>query len=493
MRFYVTLYCLFSIWAAINISFAQEFIVIDEWGHYIVEEVVDMDGDHDLDILVTQGEGFSVGCFQRVDADTWIRRSIDDGTTLEGVTGALAFDMENDGDVDVLAWRDGIEGFNPARLVWYERISMYEFEPHIIEEIGGEVDFEPQVTDMDGDGLADIFLLISFDGVVFNQRLDLYKYSGDGIFSIYPWVSYVQDNIVSFDLADLDGDSDIDLVAGFYNFQGGNDPYGVWAYITTGPQSRTPELLFNSAFGQGFRDITVADPNSDGIPDILTSFVNPIGIYKFYIQSGGSWEPITLPDQPFGGWTRTPEVVDYNCDGQQDVILWGFIGDEDVVVYLNNGELDFTYTTPLPISLSRPLEVADMDLDGDGDLLTSGVAGLGWYENDTDPGPVRVRLVPVVSSGSAGETLTIGLSVFHASQTLRSGQIWAVAHGPFGGSRIVGHEHVFFLPGQGIEVDGKTITIPNTINPGVYDYVVHAGNYPNSLAADTLTFTVQGR
>ncbi|MCD4690597.1 FG-GAP-like repeat-containing protein [bacterium] len=190
--------------------------------------------------------------------------------------------------------------------------------------------------------------------------------------------------------ADLDGDGDTDLLFKYDGMQndGGCD-VGPWVH--------------NEAWCEGLPDggecviakFDLADLDADGDADLLAGC--SYGSVLFYENTGTSLEPEwTRNDDYF--YTdfsnfRSPAAVDLDGDGDLDIVSGVSGGTTRLIVHWNDGtpqepvwieDREF-FSSIAPAGISVDPNFADIDLDGDLDLVTLPIfeddAPLGVYEN----------------------------------------------------------------------------------------------------------------
>ena len=216
--------------------------------------------------------------------------------------------------------------------------------------------------DLDGDGYVD--LVVANNLITGSANVKVLINDGDGTFTSdgdYGNDSYLPQDL---NLADIDGDGDLDLVASydFDDFAGRmlNDGSGVLSTLG----------IF--AAGDQPIDVQVGDIDGDQDMDMVVTNMNSDDI-SIMVNSGNGAFAGTLKN--VGDSPRASVLGDFDDDGDLDIATVNH-NDGDISVYLNQdaGSITFSFTFPTDYATgSFPIGItsADIDADGDLDLLTT--------------------------------------------------------------------------------------------------------------------------
>jgi hypothetical protein len=384
-------------------------------------QLVDIDGDGDLDLFIQEYSG-SVMFFERVSPspETGFVWRTDKFADLDVAEWYRFVDLDHDGDFDLLAE-------SPFSYIRYYRNEGTPFQPRFVlaadtlRDVSGEPIFSdrqniPNVADIDCDGLLDLFIG-RLTGTV--MRYEETEGNTTGIPEFRLITDRFEDiEIVAqvgslhgantMDMADYDGDGDVDL------FWGDFFEPGVLLIENTGtcasPSMRGDPTAFpanDPLVTSGYNAPALGDIDGDGDQDMVVGVLggaynpNSTTIDNLYLLEQ------TAPDEFVSRTSRLittidvgsesfPAFADLDGDGDFDLILSNKIEQLDqstarMYYFENVGNMtqpEFVWRGPWEYSGYYHFAPAFADLDGDGDLdmiLGNWRDELAYYRNEGTP------------------------------------------------------------------------------------------------------------
>ncbi|MDU8884697.1 T9SS type A sorting domain-containing protein [Yeosuana sp. MJ-SS3] len=303
--------------------------------------------------------------------------------TLEQAIDVYAFDIDGDGDLDLL----GNESY--GHILWFKNTDgLGDFSEAItIEKLGYSV-VDTFTSDLDGDGDQDVIIATS-GGIHWFENMD-----GEGTFSTLIDIGTGWGGGSAF-AADLDDDGDMDIIAGYYDDLFGslqwykNDGFG---NFTDGIAMPSDRLVI---------DVLAIDIDNDNDLDLCTTSYFSAGPGGTSSHTVGWYENTdglgTFSTQNVfsTGSGRIGDVIrstDLDGDGDPDILIGGEGTLGDQVIWFENldGMGTFGPERVIAVDLEKlyihGIHINDVDADGDMDVIASWDDGIGygeivWYEN----------------------------------------------------------------------------------------------------------------
>jgi len=276
-------------------------------------ELADLDQDGDLDIAV--GNDTAPNAIFLNDGHGHFRHHATFGQP-SSIRSLTLFDIDQDGDVDILANARGKQN-----LIYFND-GTANFPTS--QSFGNAVDstIDVAVADLNNDGHPDL-VLANRDGQQNVVLLNDFLKSGQTRFTQRIPYGSGRDETRAVAVADLDGDGNLDWVAG--NIR---QPNAIYLGDGTGGVGKT--LNFGRADGQTYT-LTIADMDNDGQPDIIVGNTAQPNAVFFNLGGGKNFREVRFgePSQA----TYNLAVGDLNQDGYLDIAVAN--SDTQNRVYLN--------------------------------------------------------------------------------------------------------------------------------------------------------------
>jgi hypothetical protein len=300
---------------------------------------------------------------------SWNKHIIDDD--IDYVFGVHAFDLDGDGDCDVL----GAAQLGDY-IAWWSNDGGYpiNWTKYIIDEFDGATSIFP--VDIDGDADIDVV------GSAWQDNEIALWYNEGGNPPI--WLK----NTVKSDFEfaheaycyDLDGDGDIDILGASSD----DNQIAWWSNDGGNPISWTEHIICNDFYGA--KSVRVADINNDGFLDVIGAAIVDDKII-WWRNSGDEpiiWDEYVIAND-FDGAHRA-EVCDLDYDGDFDIVGAAYF-DEEISWWRNDGGEPIIWNKQVITTYFKGACIGlpvDIDFDGDVDVIGTAQQGndVALFRND---------------------------------------------------------------------------------------------------------------
>jgi len=412
-----TLLLLFAIIISVRVfaQFGTEQIISTNANEATSVYSADIDGDGDLDVLSASWKDDKVAWYENTDGKGNFGSQQIIATSADGPDCVRAFDLDGDGDMDVLsssyydnkiAWYENTDGkgnFSAEKVITTNMIygswvyasdldgdgdldvlsaSIDDDKIAWYENTDGKGTFGQQQVianpdgpnnvigaDLDNDGDMDVlFDSANGDSISWCENRD-----GKGNFGASKIISLSVDKPSSVNAVDIDGDGDLDVISTSIN-----DNKVAWYENTDGKGTFGTQQIINSNANQA-RYATAADLDNDGDMDIVSaSWNNDIIAWYKNTDGKGTFGPQQIISNNANGASGV-YAADFNGDNRMDVISSSYY-DNKIACYFNNiknvqDDQNGDWTARHVTLVNTP-EADLMVRTGDIDNL-----GFGWPEN----------------------------------------------------------------------------------------------------------------
>ena len=391
-------------------AFAQGFAPLQNmpWGFEYLEytnwvTTADLDGDGDLDVLAADGATDEIAWWRNLGGGSFSTTKILTSLT-DGAFSVEAADLDGDGDMDVVS-----ASIQDGKVAWYENIDgLGSFGPQQLLAGPTTGAWSVRAADLDGDGDPDVVAALDGeDEVAWWENTD-----GQAAFGPKQVVASGVNEADTVDVADLDGDGDLDVLSGSWA-----DDLVYWSENLDGLGSLWERHTLAPCFG--VERVVAADVNGDGFVDVLTAGIDD-GIAWYENTDGlGTFGPKQLLASSADVDWRSVFAADLDRDGDRDVLACGSdsLGQPQIEWYENTDGTGGSWSAQTlfgPALFPRAVHAADLDGDLFPEILVSTAGnppnqdGVSWAENLFEPLLADVQAVSLAAGGAQTLELTGG-------------------------------------------------------------------------------------
>ena len=278
-------------------------------------------------------------------------------------------DIDNDGDQDLI-----MTGQSPATALYLNDGNGGFTEVTDITIPNRVFDGVTEFGDLDGDGDLDLYISGNNDGAGIGVFTRIYLNDGTGVFTQLSNPLLPQFQGTGAAIEDIDGDGDLDIII---SAEDENSQIVADTYLNDGNANFTPSgsTTFTPV---KFAAVAFIDVENDGDKDVIISGIqaNDNHLTRLYLNDGSGNYSVDTNTNFENLAADDIDVADTDNDGDIDILMSGLNDPFEVrtILYLNDGVGQFTELTGTNIqqTFAGANAIADLDNDGDQDILTVG-------------------------------------------------------------------------------------------------------------------------
>ena len=183
-------------------TFGEQQVITTVFGPMTIY-ASDLDGDKDMDVLSTS-EG-NIAWYKNIEGSGEFGEQLVITTSVSGLISVYTSDLDGDGDMDVLS-----ASLRDNKIAWYENTDgAGSFSEQKIITTDLIEAWSVYASDLNGDGDMDVLSASFYDAkIAWYENID-----GIGTFGTQQLITAKADGATSVYAADLDGDSDLDILS----------------------------------------------------------------------------------------------------------------------------------------------------------------------------------------------------------------------------------------------------------------------------------------
>ncbi len=361
-------------------TFTAHTIAIGE-GQASTVFAVDLDNDGDTDVLAGYQDTDEVVWYEN-DGVTFTRNVI--ANNANAVKSVVAGDLDGDGDIDVAS-----VSYIDDKVAWYENDGALDptFTQHVVAStVLGPISM--QIADVDGDGHDDLVVAAYFDG-----KIAWYRNDGN------PSVPTFSENIVSSSatgardvaVADLDGDGDADIISAAFT-----ENEFAW-YENDGSASPTFVEQVISLNDGGPRAVAVADMDGDSDLDVVGASYSADEVGYYENTDGQMGMQVTAEDTPLTFNAANNNLI-WISDSDAAAL------EMKVRLEIANGTITLNGTTGLSVDIGTGTNDTIVEFRGSLTDINAALDGMTFTPTGDFNGIASIRIITddQANSGSGG-------------------------------------------------------------------------------------------
>ncbi|WP_281233920.1 T9SS type A sorting domain-containing protein [Flavobacterium gelatinilyticum] len=333
----------------------------------------DFDKDGDMDILVSVSNKLTIyknngsGNFTAAQSFTLGSRDLNP---------AVLTDIDGDGTIDILCYySNNVPTVTQPKLVWFKNDGTGNFgQEQVITSNRDDLLLASALSadDLDGDGDQDIIIgYRDYSKIAWLKNLD-----GKGTYSAPQIITMSARGLTSITTADIDHDGDKDVIV-----SSASKNQVLWYKNIDGLGTFDSEIIITSDVTES-QKVLVTDINNDTKVDVVYTAKNEIGWMNNAAGTGNLSAKQVITNTAFG--VKDVVMADIDGDGIKDLIS-ASEDDDKVAWYKHDGNGNFGRQEIIARRIQNPTHVYSGDFDGDNDidLLVNSKddAKLAWLEN----------------------------------------------------------------------------------------------------------------